>query len=246
MTLPPDPDRLAALITTAAGGREQVRPQTAGRAVAVCAGKGGSGCSLLATGLAQAAAGMLVDLAAGHDDAAERLGCLPGRTLDDAAPLDGDLGAEALRGLSSMHPDGWRLVARPADPAAISPQLARALVRESRAIASLTAFDLGVAASESTAAVAVSCDRALLVTEPDRRAVACAARAAAWLEHRGMPAGSLGLVVNRWRRGGDLSLRGIERAAGLPILAAVRDGGLAHGDRRSSALAELLRGLEAG
>jgi pilus assembly protein CpaF len=228
LTLPPDPEHLTALIANAAGGREHQQPQTAGRAIAVCASKGGTGCSLLAAGLAQAAAGMLVDLAAGYDNAAERLGCLPGRTLDDASRLDGGLGAEALRALSSTHPDGWRLVARPADPAGISPELGRALVRESRAVAPLTAFDLGIAASEPAAAVAVSCDRALLVTTPDGRAVGCAARAAAWLEQRGMPSGSLGLVVNRWRRGGDLSLRGIERAVGLPILAAVREGAMRH------------------
>jgi hypothetical protein len=62
------------------------------------------------------------------------------------------------------------------------------------------------------------------VTTPDRPAVACAARAAAWLDGESVPAAGIGLVINRWRRGGELSLRGIERAAGLPLAAVVGEG----------------------
>ena len=247
--MPPDAGQLTAAIFAAIRTTEGRRVQPAGRAVAVCGSKGGCGCSVLAAGLAQLSGGMLVDLATGFDDAAERLGCVPARTLDDMTAIEGDPSPDALRGIASRHPAGWRLVARGAGAQGaplLAPELIRALVRESRAVAGLTTFDLGVAVSESAAALALSADRTLLVTTPDPAAVSCAARAAGWLEQRGMPAGSLGLVVNRWRRGGELSLRGIERRAGLPIAAAIRDGepSFHEGARRSSALADLLAELE--
>jgi len=94
-------------------------------------------------------------------------------------------------------------------------------------------------------AVALGADAVLLVTTSEPAAVACAARVALHLEQQGMPAASLGLVVNRWARGGELSLRGIERAAGLPVIAAVRKGELVPGARlrRRSSVAELVERL---
>jgi hypothetical protein len=54
--------------------------------------------------------------------------------------------------------------------------------------------------------------------------VGCAPRPAQWLDRRGVPGGSVGLVVNRWSRGGEMSLRGIERAVGVPVVSVVREG----------------------
>src|SRR5205085_12661677 len=109
----------------------------AGRVVAICGAKGGCGVSALATSVARAGRGLLIDMAGGFDDAAQRLGCAPRRSLTDVAGLDDALSADALRSLVCTHPDGM-LVARSADPGAteiVSPELARALVRESRAVA---------------------------------------------------------------------------------------------------------------
>jgi pilus assembly protein CpaE len=247
--LPPDQERLGVVVAAAAErGREASAGRPAGRAVAVCGVKGGCGCSALATELVRAARGLLVDLAGGFDDAAQRLGCAPLRGLGDVAALDGSLGADSVRALAATHPAGYRLIARSADVVAEeapSPALARALVRESRAVAALTAFDLGVPVGEAAVAVALGADAVLLVTTPDTAAVACAARAALHLEQQGMPPASLALVVNRWTRGGELSLRGIERAAGLPVIAALREGDLAAGarPRRRSSVTELVERL---
>jgi MinD-like ATPase involved in chromosome partitioning or flagellar assembly len=137
-----------------------------------------------------------------------------------------------------------QLVARSVDPGAtemVSPELARALVRESRAVAALTLTDLGVATGEHTLAVATSADRSLLVATPHPAVVDCAARAASWLDRRGVPGGSVGLVVNRWSRGGEMSLRGIERAVGVPVVSVVREGVLpGSGGRPHPAVEELL------
>jgi pilus assembly protein CpaE len=180
--------------------------------------------------LASSAEGLLVDLAGGFDDAASRLRCEPRRTLADLAGLEDALGPDALRSLMCRHPTGLGLVARVAasDAAAVvSPELARALVRECRRAAALAVFDLGVASGDVAAAVAPAAARVLIVTTPDQLAVTCAARTAGWLDRAGVPGSALFLVVNRWLKWEDLTLRGIERRVGVPIAAVVRDGDLA-------------------
>ena len=248
--LPPDADELVRSVGSAAGARrEQDSRGQAGRVVAICGAKGGCGVSVLATSVARASRGLLIDMGGGFDDAAQRLGCAPRRSLADVAGLDDALSADALRSLVCTHPDGMQLVARSADPGAtemVSPELARALVRESRAVAALTLTDLGVATGEHTLAVAVSADRLLLVATPYPAVVDCAARAASWLDRRGVPGGSVGLVVNRWTRGGEMSLRGIERAVGVPVVSVVREGVLPGSEGRPHpALEELLGELVA-
>lgn len=225
--LPPQERELALAISSAARGNTE-RPSQApsGRAVALCSAKGGSGASTAALELARCSRGLLVDMATGFDDAAARLGCAARRTLADLVPLRAELGADAVRSVACQHPDGMWLIARPAaaDGLDLLPaELGPALVRESRAVASLSLFDLGVPRGEMAAQVAAAVDQVLVVTTPDRRSVSCATLLTAWLDGRGVPGAALSLVVNRWRRGGELSLRGIERAAGLPIAAVVRD-----------------------
>jgi hypothetical protein len=54
------------------------------------------------------------------------------------------------------------------------------------------------------------------------------------------------LVVNRWSRGGEMSLRGIERAVGIPVVSVVREGMLTDSEGRPHpALEELLGELVA-
>ena len=248
--LPPDADELVRSVGSAASARlEQESRRQAGRVVAICGAKGGCGVSALATSVARAGRGLLIDMAGGFDDAAQRLGCAPRRSLADVAGLDDTLSADALRSLVCTHPAGMQLVARSADAGAtemVSPDLARALVRESRAVAALTLTDLGVATGEHTLAVAVSADRSLLVATPHPAVVDCAARAASWLDRQGVPGGSVGLVVNRWSRGGEMSLRGIERSVGVPVVAVVREGVLPGSEGRPHpAVEDLLRDLVA-
>ena len=98
--LPPDADELVRSVGSAAGARlEQESRRQAGRVVAICGAKGGCGVSALATSVARAGRGLLIDMAGGFDDAAQRLGCAPRRSLADVAGLDDALSADALRSL---------------------------------------------------------------------------------------------------------------------------------------------------
>lgn len=241
--LPPDADELAQAVRGAVDGRPAATAAgPAGLAVAVCAGKGGVGTSALALALAGAADGLLVDLAGGFDDAAQRLGCAGARGVSELAGLEHALGADAVRSVVSAHPLGLRLLARPALGDLVTPELCHALVRESRAVAGVTAFDLGQPPGHTAAAVAISCDRVLVATTPEPLAVACAGRLARWLDGEGVPGAGVAVVVNRWRRGAELSLRGIERSSGLPVAAVVREGAIGRG---RTAGGELLRAIGA-
>jgi pilus assembly protein CpaE len=250
LPLPPDPHELRAAVLDAAAARagRDVPSRRSGRAIVVCAAKGGSGASSVALSLAVAARGMLVDLADGFDDAAARLACEPQRTLADVAGLDDSLGAEALRSLALRHPSGLSLIARPAVASAaglISPVLGHALVRECRVVSPLAVLDTGAAGAEITVSMAQPADRVLLTTTPDQLSVDCAARAVRWLEGAGVPAPSMALVVNRWSKWEDMTLRGIERRTGVPLLAVVREGELLAGQMRPPAsLAALASDLQ--
>jgi pilus assembly protein CpaE len=251
LPLPPDPDDLrSAVIDAGELPVSSEAPRRSGRAVAVCSVKGGCGASSVSLSLASAAHGLLVDLAGGFDDAASRLRCEPRRTLADVAGLEDALGGDALRSLICRHPSGLGLVARPASSATaavVSPVLGRALVRECRLAAGLAAFDLGLAGGDMVAAVSPAADLVLIVTTPDPHSVACASRVVRWLDGVGVPGSSQILVVNRWSKSADLTLRGIERRVGVPLAAVVRDGELT-AERRceSSSLRALAAELEEG
>jgi Flp pilus assembly CpaE family ATPase len=224
--LPTEPATMARTVAEAAlAARSGDAVSEAGRVVAVCAAQGGAGASAIAAALAGASAALLIDLAPGFDDAAERLGCSPGRTIADLAVLGAGIGSDAVSQVAARHPSGMRLVARPRDPDAFSlvpPDLGPALVRAARGAASLTLVDIGVAYTELAARTAAAADRMLVVTTPDVPSVRCASSLVAWLDRRGVPAAGVSVVVNRWRRSNELSLRGIERSISLPVASAVR------------------------
>jgi hypothetical protein len=85
--LPPDADELVRSVGSAAGARlEQESRGQAGRVVAICGAKGGCGVSALATSVARTGRGLLIDMAGGFDDAAQRLGCAPRRSPEPTSP----------------------------------------------------------------------------------------------------------------------------------------------------------------
>jgi MinD-like ATPase involved in chromosome partitioning or flagellar assembly/FixJ family two-component response regulator len=228
--LPADPGALARSIVQAGRVRRTATVASeAGRVVVVCAARGGAGASSVATALAICGTALLVDLAPGFDNAAERLGCTPVRTIADLAALGGGIASEAVIQVASRHPGGMRLVAAPSDPdafALIPPDVGSSLVRAARGASRTTVVDAGVPTGELAGRTAAAADRILVVTTPDVRSVECASSLVRWLDRRGVPPAGVGLVVNRWRRSAELSLRGIERTVSVPIACAVR-----HDDR---------------
>jgi len=122
-----------------------------------------------------------------------------------------------------QHPCGLRLVPGPAGPeiaAALPGGFAAALVRDLRA-GGPAVVDAGCGAFIASREAAVAADRALVVVTPDAPAALGGRELVTMLAEAGAADG-IRVIVNRWSRRSELSLRGIARTVGVPVGAVVR------------------------
>jgi pilus assembly protein CpaE len=227
VALPPSPSALAAAVSDAhrVGGAD-ADSRREGRAIAVVAGKGGTGATTIALTLALLGRGLLIDAAASRAGVAALVGCRADRSLADLAAVGTGLGADALRSVVTAHASGLRLVGGVAEPDlahALPAAMGTALVREARRTEALTVIDAGGVSSEVAAEAVAVADRIAIVVTPDAYAVAGGRALAAALTREGVATDRVATVVNRWTRSAEMSLRGIERTVGAPVVAAVRD-----------------------
>jgi pilus assembly protein CpaE len=224
---PFDPSTLAGALRDAAGATAvRTERPPAGRVVVVCGAKGGVGASAVAVALAAARGALVVDAAAAPVGLARHLGCSAERTLADLLRLGSGVSTQALRSVAVEHPTGMRLLAAPDEAAALSlppPGTTAALVRACRAEAALTVADLGRPGDPATLELARCADEVLVVATPDALACASAAVLVERLVRAGVRHESVLLVVNRWSKRCELSVRAVERAVGLPLAAVLRD-----------------------
>ena len=82
-------------------------------------------------------------------------------------------------------------------------------------------IDAGCAAFPASREVAVAADRTLIVVTPDAYAAAAGRELVTALVRSGASTDAIAVVVNRWSRRSELSLRGIARTVGAPVAAAV-------------------------
>jgi pilus assembly protein CpaE len=224
LPLPSAPSALADAVgeaTAAAGPIPGGAP--AGRVLAVAAATGGAGATAVALALARVAGATMVDLSGSRTAVAGLLGCGSERTLADLAHVGEGLAA-ALDTAAVEHPCGLRLVPGPPGPelaATLPGGFAAALVRELRGAAGAAVVDVGVAAFPAAREAAVAADRTVVVVTPDARAAAAARELVTALARWEASADAVGVVVNRWSRRAELSLRGIARSVGAPVVAAL-------------------------
>jgi pilus assembly protein CpaE len=226
VAVPVDPADLAATAHSALEARsEERRVLPAGTLVAVCGTSGGVGATSVALALAAAGAGSLIDLACSYQDLAALLSCRPERTLADLLGAGGAVG-DGLRTLEVRHPSGLRLVPGLASPVLhelLDSDATAALARAAHDLEGITVIDIGVPVRAPALELAAACDRVVVVTTPEPPAVLAAAPVLEALAERGADPARTGLVVNRWSRGRELSLRAIARVTGAPVVAALRD-----------------------
>ena len=226
VAVPVDPSDLAATAHSALEARsEQRRVLPAGTLIAVCGTAGGVGATSVALALAGAGEGTLIDLACSYQDLAALLGCRPERTLADLLGAGGALG-DGLHGLGLRHPSGLQLVPGLPDPVLhdlLDPDATAALARAAHDLEGITVVDLGVPVRPWALELAAACDRVVLVTTAEAPSVLATGPVLEAIAQRGADPRRIGLVVNRWSRGRELSLRAIARVAGVPVVAALRD-----------------------
>jgi MinD-like ATPase involved in chromosome partitioning or flagellar assembly len=222
LPLPAVPSALGDALGEATATAAHTTTAPAGSVVAVAAAKGGAGATAIALALARLADGLLVDLSGARADLAALLGCRADRSLADLAHV-GDGLAAAVETVAVTHPCGLRLVPGPAGPeiaAALPSGFAAALVRELRA-APPAVVDAGTAAFAASREAAVAADRTLVVVTPDAYSAAGGRELVTGLARWGAGTDAIAVVVNRWSRRSELSLRGITRTVGAPVVAAL-------------------------
>ncbi len=223
VALPAVPSALGDALTDAAATGGMSTTAAGGRVIAVAGAKGGTGATTIALALARLAGVVLVDLAGARASLAALIGCRSDRSLADLA-LVGDGLAAAVETAAIAHPCGLRLLPGPSGPevaAALPPGFATALVRDVR-MTSAAVVDAGTAASPAAREAVASADRTLVVVTPDAYAAAAARELVTGIVRGGAGADSAAVVVNRWSRRAELSLRGIARIVGVPVAAAVK------------------------
>jgi Flp pilus assembly CpaE family ATPase len=221
---PPSPSVLIQAVADAARGRRLTGERRRGSITGVVGGSGGVGTSAVALALAQLSGAALVDMSHGWDDLNALAASSAGASLVDLARVGPAL-AGALR--HALVPAGnAQLLASPPDPTAlelVGAGLGAAVVRELRETVPAGVVDLGRLTAGVARETIIGVDRIVVVVTPDVRTTLTACTLLTAASRWGAPVETAGVVVNRWNRRAELSLRGVARAVGCEVAAVVRD-----------------------
>ena len=227
---PPTREELAAAVVEAArAARPAARPS--GRVTALCGAKGGVGTSMLAVALALTGSGTLVDLADGRAPLDELLGHRSEATIADLTPAGHDLDA-AIEAITQRHPSGLRLVAGPGrERLELLPDgLVGAMLLALRRAHPHSVVDAGCALAPAAREALVAADRLLIVTTADVQSAAAARAQLLALGRFGVDTSDAAIVVNRWSRKAELTVRVLERACVAPAAAVIDEDAAAAAD----------------
>ncbi len=223
---PPSPAVFIQAVSDAARGWVAPRPRRLGSITGVVGGSGGVGTSAVALALAILGDAALVDMSHGWDDLNRTTSTSAGASLVDLARIGPALAGALHTALVPVGDGTAQVLAAPPDPSALElvcAGLGDALVRELRESVAVGVVDLGRLTAGVARETIAGADRILVVVTPDERA-ALSARAVLTAAARwGAPVEHSGVVVNRWNRHAELSLRAISRTVGCEIAAVVRD-----------------------
>ena len=149
-----------------------------------------------------------------------------GASLVDLARIGPALAGALHTALVPVGDGTAQVLASPPDPSAlelVGAGLGDALVRELRESVPVGVVDLGRLTASVARETIVGADRILVVVTPDERATLSARAVLTAAARWGAPVEHSGVVVNRWNRRAELSLRAISRTVGCEIAAVVRD-----------------------
>lgn len=218
LTLPAEEVDLVAALADAAEANRDLRRR--GAVVAVIGARGGAGASVFATAIAQAATDPLLvdvdpwggglDLVLGSEDAS-------GLRWPELALQGGRIGWAALRAALPVH-DGVAVLSAGRDGGQVDAAALDAVIDAGSRGGATVVCDLPRRATFAVETAIASADLVVLVTPADVRSCASAASIGQWLASANA---NVGLVVRGPAPGG-LTAADVARAAGLPLLAAMR------------------------
>lgn len=199
-----------------------------GQLISVVGSKGGVGTTLVACNLAAELSPVqrvcVVDLDFSMGDVAAFLDLQPKSSIHDLMASVTRLDSRMLSGSVSVHPSKVHVLAQPmelfTDEAIAGEKVLQVLTVVADTYQYAVA-DCGCRIDEATLTTTAVSDLILLVCNPDVPSVKNAWRRLQLMERQGTDKGTVRLVVNKWRKGLELSLADIERSLGIPVAATV-------------------------
>lgn len=164
------------LAVAAAGtGADESAQRGRAQVIAVNAARGGAGATFVATHLAAAFARMgkdcvLVDLDAGFGEVEMALGVPRDpepRTLQDLAPVAGELSERHLSEAAWEHPHGFRVLLAPRQPGSVTPEQYRSILAALASRCDVVLVHLPRAVDDVSRAAVALADRVLMVLNLD-------------------------------------------------------------------------------
>jgi len=199
-----------------------------GQLISVVGSKGGVGTTLLACNLAAELSPVqrvcLVDLDFSMGDVAAFLDLQPKSSLQDLMTSATRLDTRMLTGSVSVHPSKVHVLAQPVELISDDSISGEHVLQVLTVVADTYQFavaDCGCRIDEATLTTTAVSDLILLVCNPDVPSVKNAWRRLQLMERQGIEKGIVRLVVNKWRKGTELSLNDIEKSLGIPVAATV-------------------------
>lgn len=199
-----------------------------GTLVSVVGSKGGVGTTLLATNLAAELSPVqrvcVVDLDFSMGDVAAFLDLQPKSSFQDLVASLSRLDQRMLTGSVTVHPSKVHVLAQPTE------LISEELITGDQVLQVLTVVadtyqivvaDCGCRIDEATLTTTAVSDLVLLVVNPDVPSVKNAWRRLNLMERQGFDKKIVRLIVNKWRKGTELSLGDIESSLGIPVAATV-------------------------
>lgn len=199
-----------------------------GQLVSIVGSKGGVGATLLATNLAAELSPVqrvcVVDLDFSMGDVAAFLDLQPKSSFQDLVAGIARLDQRMLTGSVTVHPSKVHVLAQPTE------LISEELISGEQVLQVLTVVadtyqivvaDCGCRIDEATLTTTAVSDLVLLIVNPDVPSVKNAWRRLNLMERQGFDRSLVRLVVNKWRKGTELSLTDIEHSLGLPVAATV-------------------------
>jgi len=228
--LPDDADLLRHAVHEAVYSADPRSDEDRGEVIAVCSAKGGVGttslCINLAAELCPLHRVLVVDHCFGMGDVASFLDLRPKRSISDALRELERLDERMLAGSVAVHPSKVHILAQPNEIDEQEVIRGDAILRTLQICAESYQYvlvDCGLALDEATLTTITVADLIFLVCTPDVISVKNAWRRLQLFERIGVERERLRLIVNRWDKRAQLSVKDIETNLGLRMAARVTD-----------------------
>ncbi len=226
VVLPEDSALLRQAVRESHGTSGEVGDQ--GQLIAIVGSKGGVGSTLIAANLAAELSPVqrvcVVDLDFSMGDVAAFLDLQPKSSFQDLMASLNRLDQRMLTGSVTVHPSKVHVLAQPteliADEMVSGDQVLQVLTVVADTYQIVVA-DCGCRIDEATLTTVAVSDLVMLIVNPDVPSVKNAWRRLNLMERQGFDKSLVRLVVNKWRKGGELSLADIESSLSIPVAATI-------------------------